>query len=98
MSTPVLNDEFASKKESVVVAPYALYDVLHAFHVNGVDCTVGKEDGSLVVYFMKRPGRRIGAENEGVAPAGDPASGGECVVLPAFPPQGFQQGTKEVKK
>lgn len=98
MSTPVLNDEFAAKKESVMVAPYALYDVLHAFHVNGVDCTVGKEDGSLVVYFMKRPKRHIGVENEGVAPAGDPASGAECVVLPAFPPQGFQPETKEAKK
>lgn len=93
MSTPVLNDEFASKKESVMVAPYALYDVLHAFHVNGVDCTVGKEDGSLVVYFMKRPERHIGAENEGVAPA----SVTGCTVLPAFPPQGFQPETKEAE-
>ena len=94
MSAPVLNDKFATKKESVMVAPYALYDVLHAFHVNGVDCTVGKEDGSLVVYFMKRPERHIGVANEGVAPE----PGAECVVLPAFPPQGFQPETKEAKK
>lgn len=98
MSAPVLNDEFASKKESVMVAPYALYDVLHAFHVNGVDCTVGKEDGSLVVYFMKRPERHIGVENEGVTPWGDPAPATGCTVLPAFPPQDFQLETKEAKK
>lgn len=98
MSTPVHNDEFASKKESVMVAPYALYDVLHAFHVNGVDCTVGKEDGSLVVYFMKRPERRIDSGSEGVAPAGDQAPGTGCVVLPAFPPQGFQPETKKAKE
>ena len=65
----MIDNDFASKKESVMVAPYALYDVLHAFHVNNVDCTVGKEDGSLVVYFMKRPERRKDDKCEGVVPA-----------------------------
>lgn len=63
-----MTDDFAVKKESVAVAPYALYDVLHAFHRNDVDCTVGKEDGDLVVYFMKRPKRHDDGKNEGVVP------------------------------
>lgn len=68
MKSTLIDNEFALKKESVVVAPYALYDVLHAFHVNGVDCTVGKEDGNLVVYFMKRPKRHDDGKDEGVVP------------------------------
>lgn len=65
----MINKDFASKKESVMVAPYALYDVLHAFHVNNVECTVGKEDGNLMVYFMKLPERHDDGKCEGVAPA-----------------------------
>lgn len=40
--------------ETVEVDPYALYDVLHAFHVNNIDHKVSKEDGHLVVRYRER--------------------------------------------
>lgn len=43
-----------AKYETVEVDPYALYDVLHAFHVNNIDRKVSKEDGHLVVRYRER--------------------------------------------
>ena len=55
-------------RESVEVAPYALYDVLHAFHRNDIECKVGKEDGNLVVFYCKRRKKVAAVATEGVAP------------------------------
>lgn len=54
-SPMAVENKFTNNTESVRVAPFALYDVLHAFHMNGIQCTVGKEDGSLMVYYWKSP-------------------------------------------
>lgn len=53
--TKYVSDEeyFIKHRESVQVAPYALYDVLHALHHQGIKCTVGKEDGDIVVYYCQ---------------------------------------------
>lgn len=50
----VSDDEYFIKhRESVPVAPYALYDVLHALQHQGIKCTVGKEDGDIIVFYCK---------------------------------------------
>ena len=53
--TKYVSDEeyFIRHRESVQVAPYALYDVLHALHHQGIKCTVGKEDGDIIVFYCK---------------------------------------------
>lgn len=53
--TKYVSDEeyFIKHRESVPVAPYALYDVLHALQHQGIKCTVGKEDGDIVVYYCQ---------------------------------------------
>ena len=53
--TKYVSDEeyFIKHRESVQVAPYALYDVLHALHHQGIKCTVGKEDGDIIVFYCK---------------------------------------------
>lgn len=53
--TKYVSDEeyFIKHRESVQVAPYALYDVLHALQHQGIKCTVGKEDGDIVVFYCK---------------------------------------------
>lgn len=44
---------FVKNRESVQVAPYALYDVLHALQHQGIKCTVGKEDDDIIVFYCK---------------------------------------------
>lgn len=53
--TKYVSDEeyFIKHRESVPVAPYALYDVLHALQHQGIKCTVGKEDGDIIVFYCK---------------------------------------------
>ena len=53
--TKYVSDEeyFIKHRESVQVAPYALYDVLHALQHQGIQCTVGKEDGDIIVFYCK---------------------------------------------
>ncbi len=53
--TKYVSDEeyFIKHRESVQVAPYALYDVLHALQHQGIKCTVGKEDGDIIVFYCK---------------------------------------------
>lgn len=45
--------EFIKNRETVQVAPYALYDALHALHNDGCMCVVSKEDGNLVIHYAK---------------------------------------------
>jgi hypothetical protein len=47
------DNEFVKNRETVQVAPYALYDALHALHNDGCKCVVSKEDDHLVIHYAK---------------------------------------------
>lgn len=50
------DEQFIKTRHSFAVAPYALYDVIHALlndNENYTRLSVGKEDGSLVVFVAK---------------------------------------------
>lgn len=65
------DDDFIKTRESVQVAPYALYDVLHALHNDNCRCVVTKEDGNLVVMYSKIRVHKPDPETEvGVCPPG----------------------------
>lgn len=56
--------------DSVKVSPNALPDVIRAFRMSGMDCTVSKDDGNLVVYYAQNPPPWLSTNNP-IEPAND---------------------------
>lgn len=56
--------------DSVKVSPNALPDVIRAFRMSGMDCTVSKDDGNLVVYYAQKLPPSVSTNNP-IEPAND---------------------------